>query len=213
MNVNGQNWLGMLRKGCEKGMNLIVHLSITYHIYQEIKMKTKWELVLPAFLFGSILPDLDPRMSKIPHDIKSSQSLMRSVAKKITSRYLENRFSERISKSLLAGIFCHFISDYFCYAHNNLFSGNMYQHYMYELKMIYHIPKSKRYSIHLSALKSFDSKDVFVSLKQAQRLYLSDQIGYITDLAHAKNCASGMILRLVNTKKYCSQKAHQTDIN
>jgi len=179
-------------------MNIIVHLAIAYQTYLKFRKKTDLQLVLPIFLIGSILPDLDRRMSRIPHDIKSSLPLTESTAIRISNQSYENITLEMMSKSLQIGIFCHFISDYFCYAHSDHFPESFYQHLVYEYKMIWHIQRSKRYVFHKSAIRINKSEDLDAFLIRAQILYLSDQREFSTDLAHAVNCSSILSASLAN---------------
>lgn len=179
-------------------MNLIVHISIAYQAYRKFKKKTDMQIVLPFFLIGSILPDLDYHMSKIPHNIQASLPMTLFTAEKISKQSYKNNILEMISKSIQMGIFCHFISDYFCYAHTDRFPESYYQHFAYEYKMIRHIQRAKRYIIHKSAIKIHKSEEIDAFLIRAQILYLSDQREFITDLAHAVNCSSIMSASLAN---------------
>ena len=192
-------------------MNLFVHLSIAYRTYQKARKKTDFRFVLPVFLIGSILPDLDHRMSKIPHDIDTSLPLVKNVVTKISSQFCENTILERMSKSLQMGIFCHFISDYFCDAHTHRFTGSLFQHHVYEFKMMWYGQKSKRYAIHKNALQINSFEGIYAFLERAQVLYLSDQADCITDLTYAMNCASILIESLA--KKYLQSRQNTLEIN
>jgi len=179
-------------------MNSIVHLSIANQTYQKSRKMTNSHLFLPLFLIGNVWPDLDRRMSKIPHEMNASLTLLKGIVNEIKSPSYANRLMERISRSFLVGIFCHFISDYFCYAHTPRFTDNIYRHHLYEFRMIGYIRRSKHYANVTNEFVMNRTEDIEDFLTFAHNRYLSDQAGYITDLAHAMYSVSVLFEHLTD---------------
>ncbi len=85
-----------------------------------------------SFVYGNIEPDYTPAMWVYPHFNKVCSRM-------ITNTFLElpkvpvcssGRVGAYYSKRL--GMMCHFLCDYFCYVHNDDFTGNISQHISYE---------------------------------------------------------------------------------
>ncbi len=96
-----------------------------------------------GFMFGNIKPDIDPKLSSVPHvkntviDFVSAEiKNLLSMEDKIKSR-CTREFSERM------GLITHYLSDFFCYAHNEKFKGNLLKHLIYENKLSGYCRKNK----------------------------------------------------------------------
>ena len=152
-------------------------------------------------MLGSILPDLDRRMSKIPHEIDAALPLVENIVTNFSNQFCENTIFKRITKSLQMGVICHFISDYFCNAHTSRFKGSIYQHHVYEFRMMWHMKRSKRFVIHKNSIEMNRTKDILAYLERAQVIYMSEQVGFVTDLRHAMGCAVILIESLTMNRQ------------
>lgn len=114
-----------------------------------------------AFVYGNIAPDYAPTMLVPTHFGKACTRAIDDIANELSEHYLNDtgRVSAEYSKQL--GIMCHFICDYFCFAHNKDFSGNLKQHMAYENRLDLFLRRCcvKMYENKESAANSFFDLD------------------------------------------------------
>lgn len=85
-----------------------------------------------AFVYGNIAPDYAPNLLFPAHFGKVCTRSVNEIACGLEQLPLggAGRVNAEYSKQL--GIICHFICDYFCFAHNKGFPGGIKQHSAYE---------------------------------------------------------------------------------
>lgn len=85
-----------------------------------------------AFVYGNISPDQTPAMWVAPHFGKVCSRRTAEALSTLAQQPLSSsgRVGAEYSKAL--GVMCHFLCDYFCFAHNADFSGSLKQHMAYE---------------------------------------------------------------------------------
>ena len=88
-----------------------------------------------AFAYGNIAPDYAPQLLFPAHFGKVCSRAVDEIARELARLPLDEsgRVNAEYSKKL--GIMCHFICDYFCFAHNKGFSGGITQHVAYENRL------------------------------------------------------------------------------
>ena len=88
-----------------------------------------------AFVYGNIAPDYAPHLLFPAHFGKVCTRAVDDIARELTELPLggSGRVNAEYSKHL--GIMCHFICDYFCFAHNKGFPGGIKQHSSYENRL------------------------------------------------------------------------------
>ncbi len=88
-----------------------------------------------AFVYGNIAPDYAPTMLVPTHFGKACTRAVDDISSNLSELHLNNsgRVSAEYSKQL--GIMCHYICDYFCFAHNKDFTGSLKQHVAYENRL------------------------------------------------------------------------------
>lgn len=124
-------------------LNIFTHLGISRGIMAAIERNLDIKLDKIGFMLGNIRPDLDSRLSSIPHLKKAAMDFVSSEIQNLlaadfkTSKDSLREFSERL------GIITHYLSDFFCYAHSEHFTGNMLKHYMYENRLSIYCRKNR----------------------------------------------------------------------
>ncbi len=85
-----------------------------------------------AFVYGNIAPDYTPAMWVAPHFSKVCAKTISELVNELSMRSVSpsGRIGAEYSKQL--GLMCHFICDYFCFAHGDDFTGSLKQHMAYE---------------------------------------------------------------------------------
>lgn len=138
-------------------MNVFTHLGISLKLKHIIEMNLPIKLRTFRFLLGNIKPDLSSRYVNIPHFKKASEVFIRKeIQDLMETKLLEYKkctgnFSERL------GIITHYLSDYFCYAHTEYFTGEMLEHYSYEMKL------SLYFILHSKTITRLSCKNIAVS--------------------------------------------------
>lgn len=126
-------------------MNLFTHLGISMKLKHIIETNYHIKLRTISFLLGSIKPDITSPYIHIPHYKKDSQDFIREEIRSVleTKIYESKKCTSHFSGRL--GIITHYLSDFFCYAHSEYFTGDMLEHNIYEMKLsLYCIFNSKK---------------------------------------------------------------------
>lgn len=97
-------------------MNLNSHLKMASKVMNLYTRKQRFTERL-AFLFGNIEPDIIGSFMFVPH---SAQARGESFEKRIKNCIdnIENARHGGVYTNIKLGILCHFLADFFCYAHN-----------------------------------------------------------------------------------------------
>lgn len=113
------------------------HFIIAKALYKSFSKNLNIELDLNSFRYGCIKPDFTPSLMRISHYKDKS---FEKICSRITS--LENNTfpetKEDMKKfSMELGIVAHYLTDYFCYPHNNKKYDFKPIHFMYENRLAY----------------------------------------------------------------------------
>lgn len=113
-------------------MNLFSHITMGRYLYTYFTENLGVELDRASFVKWNVLPDIAPSLLKLSHFKKDIYDLVMERAETLSRRGDEMSVQE-YSKQM--GILCHFMSDFFCYAHSESFDGSKIGHLKYEVKM------------------------------------------------------------------------------
>ncbi|MGI5978592.1 MAG: zinc dependent phospholipase C family protein [Oscillospiraceae bacterium] len=112
-------------------MKSTTHFAMAHFLCASLKARGI-ELSRVAFVYGNIAPDYVPALYVRPHFTWTCNHMISKFVKLLS----ETRVSEKgvigPEYSMRLGLMCHFICDYFCFAHNPDFSGSLPQHITYE---------------------------------------------------------------------------------
>ncbi len=124
-------------------MNVFTHLGISRGIMAVIERNLGVKLDGVGFMFGNIKPDIDPKLSSVPHIKNTAMDFVSCEIKSLLSMEdkIKNKCTREFSERL--GLVTHYLSDFFCYAHSEYFKGNILKHYLYENKLSGYCRKSK----------------------------------------------------------------------
>lgn len=159
-----------------------------------------------AFVYGNIEPDQTPAMWFHPHFCKVCSKTTALIVEELanTPVNISGQIGAYYSKRL--GMLCHFLCDYFCFAHNEEFSGNLKQHVAYENELDVFLRRNC-----LDVL-DIDAKDELpVCLNETQLLneiessrseYLKTGFSFQNDLAFAFGiCMAAMVNTIAISKQ------------
>lgn len=111
------------------------HISLAGYLVRELEIA---ELAdhKKSFYFGSILPDLSPKMIKAPHQFEGTFDELCGLIREILTEEVSGYWSERVLWRRI-GVVLHYLADYFTFPHNTSFEGSLKDHCLYERDMKY----------------------------------------------------------------------------
>lgn len=107
------------------------HFAIAHLVYASLKNKGVL-LDRTAFAYGNIAPDYIPTMVFPTHFSKTCTRKIEEISRELASRPLHHSGRADADYSMRLGMMCHYICDYFCFAHNKDFTGSLKQHAAFE---------------------------------------------------------------------------------
>ena len=114
-------------------MNSYSHIRIGRIVLNKLQHKYGISLPTVAFLWANCKPDYSIKYKKIPHYKKSMEKEFKLLVEEVLLYKWDNKNIFLIADRL--GVICHFICDFFCYAHSPSFSGGLKGHISYEAKV------------------------------------------------------------------------------
>lgn len=106
------------------------HLALTTYLIQNMNVKDLYNHKL-SFYVGSLWPDCIPSFITKKHRIADTFDIVEKEIKKITEEYNEGKGITRYYCRHL-GIITHYLADYFTFPHNEVFTGSLKEHCIYE---------------------------------------------------------------------------------
>lgn len=111
------------------------HISLAGYLVRNLGLE-ELKKHKKAFYFGSIMPDLNPKMLAVPHEYDKTFKPLKELLAQTLAETAEDGENERIFWRR-AGVVMHYLADYFTYPHNASFAGSIKDHCMYESNMKY----------------------------------------------------------------------------
>lgn len=111
------------------------HRLIAQKVYEVLNNKYGNFIDLKSLLYGSVAPDSIPSMVIIPHTRSNSSKYLFSRIESLLLLDDEKKEIDMKDFSYKLGIVIHFISDYFCNAHNDFKYINPLTHFLYENRL------------------------------------------------------------------------------
>ena len=163
------------------------HIALAGFLVREMddaNMQKHWK----AFYFGSILPDLTPKMITDPHEFDSSYLELKRRIAKLLSEAREHACKEGTLFCRL-GVVMHYLADYFTFPHNKTYPGTLKDHCTYEEKLKQDLraflKTEKAKQIGRDKDRDFTSlEDLFSYIKQQHEAYLKKRSNVEKDIEH-----------------------------
>ncbi|MCX7708925.1 MAG: zinc dependent phospholipase C family protein [Clostridia bacterium] len=108
------------------------HKLIAQSIFKTLQAELKINIDYGSFRHGCIAPDIYPSMMFMSHSFDGSIDLVNENIKYLCEHMLPGDKKSIKKFSFRLGVVIHFISDYFCKAHNDKRYDNLILHYIYE---------------------------------------------------------------------------------
>ncbi|MDR3539471.1 MAG: zinc dependent phospholipase C family protein [Desulfosporosinus sp.] len=123
-------------------MNIALHLEFSQVIRKAVEKELDIKLDALSFMYGNIKPDVI--RTSIPHYKHTAMEFVQTEIEKLASlkfnkskKWLKH-FSGRL------GIITHYLADFFCYAHSEVFQGDIMSHFLYEFWQSYYFIRSQK---------------------------------------------------------------------
>ncbi len=182
-------------------MNTNTHLKFSHLIRQAVYAKTGIELHPLGFAYGSVKPDYSFYIFKISHFKKKGLKALNKEIKKIINniKITEYRCTRKSSERL--GVIAHYLSDFFCYVHNESYKGGVLGHLFYEKNLFRHFRKESGI-IHLlkqiKLLKAFSRRNTIEGiLDDYHRRYSMEKPSYALDIEYALKVCTDIIINIL----------------
>lgn len=111
------------------------HISLAGYLVRGLKVETL-SAHKKAFYLGSVLPDLNPKMIKEPHEFATSYDMLQENISEVVKEGIRGDYNERVMWRKL-GVIIHYMADYFTFPHNTSYDGSLKDHCFYERDMKY----------------------------------------------------------------------------
>jgi hypothetical protein len=107
------------------------HHAMGYLLYQALERRGI-TLDREMFVLGNLLPDYLPELILSPHFTMKCQREINVFTGVLAAEHLGDPTQIPAQYSLRLGILCHYVTDYFCFAHSREFKQNIVRHAAYE---------------------------------------------------------------------------------
>ena len=158
-----------------------------------------------AFVYGNIAPDYTPAMWVYPHFNKVCSKMIAEITTELPQMPIRNsgRVGAYYSKQL--GLLCHFLCDYFCFAHNDDFPGNIRQHISYENELDSYLRCNCLKILDIDGtneiLRMSDEKKLISSIDSTREKYLKAGFSQHNDLSFAFEACMSAIMSILALSK------------
>jgi hypothetical protein len=148
-----------------------------------------------GFCWGSILPDLARPYNQVPHNLEDSHPLLKDMLLKSQN----SAFSNQKALSVHLGMIGHFLSDYFCSAHNRPDLMSLIPHTIYEAKLLGQVNEPMLRKLAFALPKNeIETSDLYSYLQGKHQDYRQAPPGPETDFSFAMQVVPTMVLSLLS---------------
>ncbi|HRX57849.1 MAG TPA: zinc dependent phospholipase C family protein [Eubacteriales bacterium] len=141
------------------------------------------------FVLGNLLPDYLPELILAPHFTMKCQREINVFTGVLATQRLGKPSQVPAQYSLRLGILCHYITDYFCFAHTREFKQNIIRHTAYEQELddYFRAHYTERESLMpgLHSLNAGNARECAQEIFRIKRLYKSTVRKHETDVRFA----------------------------
>lgn len=117
------------------------HFAMAQLIYSSMKARGI-DLNLVPFVYGNICPDYSPKILINPHFTKTCTKNINERIFRLSKRHVAVGTRLDADYAVDLGMLCHFLCDFFCFAHSKDFAENLKQHFAYEDELDHFLQKN-----------------------------------------------------------------------
>ena len=173
---------------------------MAHFLYASLKARGV-ELSRVAFVYGNIAPDYVPALYVRPHFTWTCNHMITKFVKLLAETPVSEEGCIGPEYSMRLGLMCHFICDYFCFAHNADFSGSVPQHIVYERDLDEYLRENCTKLLDLDASEPVDAIPsvhlILLCISNSKHAYLHEGYTMQNDIIHAFDACLATILSVV----------------
>lgn len=195
-------------------MNASSHMHVSAIIRRQLK--SEFGIYLPAavFTYANCRPDFSVKYKKIPHYKPYMYDIIKQELRDLASCD-KSKFNSVVLADKL-GVICHFICDFFCYAHTEKFEGTLMEHLKYESQLNRYIKKRRMVCSDVDFLIDVDLNTSVEDLLSSLDQRYEDYIGLDASLGFDMVCAvqacveiSARLLYIVASKSQLNRRVNR----
>jgi len=170
-----------------------------------------------AFVYGNIAPDYTPVMWVYPHFNKVCSRMITEISTELPQIPVCNsgRVGANYSKQL--GLLCHFLCDYFCFAHNDDFTGNIRQHISYENDLDNYLRRNCLEILDIEGTQEIlclsNETELINSIETSREKYLKSGFSLNNDLSFAFEACMSSIMSIIALSKRVSAASTSIELD
>jgi len=171
------------------------------HLLYEALTAQGVKLDRELFVLGNMLPDYLPELILNPHFTQKCQREIHIFTEALAGQPVTRGEQLPPEYTLRLGILCHYLTDYFTFAHTPEFSLGLKEHGTYELRLNdyfrthYTQEESTLQSFHFGSCKN--ARDVVREIYRLKRDYCAEGCTLSRDVKHAFSACLGSMRELV----------------
>ena len=164
------------------------------------------------FVLGNMLPDYLPELILNPHFTLKCQREIHIFTEALAGQPVSRGESLPPEYALRLGILCHYLTDYFTFAHTPEFRLGLKEHGSYEQRLNDYF--RAHYTQEESTLESFDfdrcenARDVVKEVYRLKRDYRAEGCTLARDVKHAFSACLGAMTQLIAISEEREEHAH-----
>lgn len=177
------------------------HTLIADKVFTQLKYNNGIIIDRRLFKYGSIKPDYTPRLINIGHYEKESLGFVQNEIRHLSSLPYSKDKNFLRHYSIGLGVVIHYLSDYFCHAHNNiLLKSDMIQHFIYEARLGHAVGKFEKnmnmMEDSLITALCIGGINDYLNIKLDS--YKQAKVSYFNDITYALEASYAVCLFIIN---------------
>ncbi|MFA9382070.1 MAG: zinc dependent phospholipase C family protein, partial [Acetanaerobacterium sp.] len=171
-------------------MNLLSHLRMSHRLLAPYGRRRGGVRTL-AFVFGNIRPDIMGGFLVLPHTPAARAALINKKIEKCM-REMQDGVHGGIYTNYRLGIICHFLADFFCYAHNDWSDLSSRAHFRYEIKLNRQLKRS-RFGTLDTTFPASEAQDIIARVWQVHGEYSALKPDPARDIAYTASICTYLL--------------------
>lgn len=163
-------------------MIINTHILFSKIVYKHCLKELNFKLNKNIFMYGNIKPDISSNPFKDSHTLKDSIDIVSQYFTQLDNNKLDIK-----QFSMILGMICHYIGDYFCLYHTEEYSKkNIFKHLAYEIAL--HV--NLRILLIQGKLKLIDNRslpqrNILSIIFNMQEKYFQKRRSFLRDITYA----------------------------
>lgn len=175
----------------------ITHNLISHNLYNRLSFNTNINFSKNHLSLGSVIPDFYIKYKINRHYISISLDFVVDMIYDLYNDLTKNRISISLF-SFKLGIITHYLSDFFCLAHNDLyFRTHLYKHYIYEKNIHSYFENFNNYKESDFTIDFHNKNSIKSYILNFHNEYINEKPSYDNDVYYTLNMIYSLSIHLL----------------